>query len=97
MRKFYSKHIGEAFVLYPGQQLNDVPPKIEVKTKILPLRSLDKETERLLEKSPTSKATCLLCICVLFLVPQRLIWRWLVWVSSLRILAGSAAGTYFRN
>jgi len=44
MRKFYSKYTGEVFVLHREQQLADVPPKIEVKTKILPLRSLDKET-----------------------------------------------------
>jgi len=43
MRKFYFKYIGEVFVLYRGQQLDDIVPQIEVKTEILPLYSLDKQ------------------------------------------------------
>jgi hypothetical protein len=43
MRKFYSEYKGEAFVLYHDQQLNDIAPKIEVKTEILPLQSLSKK------------------------------------------------------
>lgn len=43
MRRFYFKYIGEVFVLYRGQQLDDIVPQIEVKTEILPLYSLDKQ------------------------------------------------------
>ena len=43
MRRFYSRDTSKVFVLYRGQQLDEVVPKIEVKTRILPLQSLSKE------------------------------------------------------
>jgi hypothetical protein len=46
MRKFYSEYIGEAFVLYHDQQFNDITPKIEVKTEILPLHSLGRKVAK---------------------------------------------------
>ena len=48
--KFYSQYISEVFVLYRGQQLDEVVPKIEVKTEILPLLYLDKKvTEEIIK------------------------------------------------
>lgn len=43
MRKFYFKYIGEAYVLYRGQQPNEIVPKIEVRIEVLPLQSLSKK------------------------------------------------------
>ena len=43
LRKLYCEYVGEVFALYCGQQLDEVVPKIEVKTRILPLQSLSKE------------------------------------------------------
>ena len=43
IKKIYFKYVGEAFVLYRDQWANDIMPKIEVKTEILPLHGLDKQ------------------------------------------------------
>ncbi len=43
MRKFYFRYVGEAFVLYRERWSNDITPKIEVKTEILPLHKLNKQ------------------------------------------------------
>jgi len=40
VRKFRSEYVGEVFVLYRGQRLDEVLPKTKVETRILALRSL---------------------------------------------------------